>query len=1056
MRPTYAQVISDWLGIPFEKIRLVQGDTDRVASGRGTFGARSMVCAGGALRNAADEIVAKGKRFAAQMLEAAEGDIEFADGMFKVVGTDRKVPLMAVARASHAPAGPLAKIGMGLEAVGTYDPIPSCPNGCHIAEVEIDCETGQIELVRYVAVDDVGVALNPMLVDGQVHGGVAQGVGQVLMEHVAYDPDSGQLLVGFVHGLLHAARRRSAVDRGRAAQRSGQDQSARREGRGRGGRRGRAARGHERDPRRVEAAGGLRHRDAGHAGTRVARHRRRAKRRRGMNKFGIGQPVSRKEDPRFLMGRGRFVDDISLPGQTYAFVLRSPHAHARIRSVRTEAAKSAPGVLLVLTGADADADQMGGLPPMVMPEDMGGSKGGYRTVQPILVRNRVRHVGDRVALVVAETLAQAKDAAELIEVEYDTLPSVTALDDATRDGAPLIWDDAPGNVCFTMEIGDKAKADAAIALAHHVERIAVVNNRIASNPMEARAVLATHDPVIRRTSVWATSQAPHRLKQFVAAEVLKIPINELAVVAPDVGGGFGTKGQLYPEDSLVCWAARKLARPVKWIGERSECIATDAAGRDQLDEAEMAFDAEGHILAFRCRVDANMGAYISTAGSASPVSTLRMLTSVYRFPVIHAALRGVFTNTGPVGNYRGAGRPEATYMLERLLDGAAKKLGLDTVEIRRRNLIAPSAMPYQTHVDLVYDVGEFETVMDKTLALFDRKGFTERRAASERNGKLRGWGISPFLEFAAQFNERMGLRIEPDGSAVVLAGTHSHGQGHETVYAQLVSDWLGVPFEQVRLIQGDTERITYGRGTFASRSMTVGGTALRDAADQIVDKGRKIAAHILEAAEADVEFSDGVFRIAGTDRQVPLATVARAAHERAVGPLAKLGFVGLDGEATNFPAFNFPNGCHICEVEVDPETGAVSLERFIAVDDVGVALNPLLVDGQVHGGIAQGVGQALWENVAFERESGQLLSGSFMDYCMPRADDLPSFEVALHEVPTKTNPLGVKGAGEAGCVGAPAAAINAILDALTPYGVTDIAMPATAERVWRAIQQANR
>ena len=774
-----------------------------------------------------------------------------------------------------------------------------------------------------------------------------------------------------------------------------------------------------------------------------------------MNKFGIGQPVSRKEDPRFLMGRGRFVDDISLPGQTYAVVLRSPHAHARIVSIRTDAAKSAPGVLLVLTGADADADQMGGLPPMVMPEDMGGPKGGYRTVQPILVRDRVRHVGDRVALVVAETLAQAKDAAELIEVEYDALPSVTALDEATRDGAPLIWDDAPGNVCFTMEIGDKAKADAAVARAHHVERIAVVNNRIASNPLEARAVLATHDKVTRRTSVWATSQAPHRLKQFVASEVLKIPINDLAVVAPDVGGGFGTKGQLYPEDSLVCWAARRLARPVKWTGERSECIATDAAGRDQIDEAEMAFDEDGRILAFRVRVDANMGAYISTAGSASPVSTLRMLSSVYRIPAIYGALRGVFTNTGPVGNYRGAGRPEATYMVERLLDGAAKKLGIDRVEIRRRNMIAASAMPYQTHVDLIYDVGEFETVMDKTLALFDRNGFAARRAASERRGRLRGWGASPFLEFAAQFNERMGLRIEPDGSAVVLAGTHSHGQGHETVYAQLVTDWLGVPFEQIRLIQGDTERITYGRGTFASRSMTVGGTALREAADQIVAKGRKVAAHMLEAAEADVEFADGAFRIAGTDRRVLLAAVARAS-QAPVGPLAKLGFIGLQGEAAYFPAFNFPNGCHICEVEVDPETGAVTVERFIAVDDVGVALNPLLVDGQIHGGIAQGVGQALWEGVTFDRESGQLLSGSFMDYCMPRADDLPSFEVELHEVPTKTNPLGVKGAGEAGCVGAPAAAINAILDALTPLGVTDIAMPATAERVWRAIREANR
>jgi carbon-monoxide dehydrogenase large subunit len=774
-----------------------------------------------------------------------------------------------------------------------------------------------------------------------------------------------------------------------------------------------------------------------------------------MIKSGIGQPVSRKEDPRFLTGRGRFVDDIHLPGEAHAVVLRSPHAHALIRKVDTTQAQVAPGVLLVLTGADAEADQIGGLPPMFMPEDMGGDPGGKRTVQPILCADRVRHVGDRVALVVAETLAQAKDAAELIDVDYDPLPAVPDIAGARTDGAPLLWDHAPGNLCFTMSIGDAAATDAAFARAAHVERLDIVHNRLAPCPMEPRAALATHDAVLGRTTLWATSQAPHRLKQFIAGEVFRVPANEFAVDAPDVGGGFGAKGQLYPEDSLVCWASRRLGRPVRWTGERMESIATDAAGRDQLHHAEMAFAADGRILGLRAAVDANVGAYLSTAGSATPVSVLRLLSSVYAIPAVHGTLRGFFSNTNPVGNYRGAGRPEAAYTVERLIESGARALEIDPVELRRRNLIAPAAMPYRTHCDLTYDVGEFAMVMDKTLALADAGGFAARRAESERRGKLRGFGVAPFLEFAAQFNERMGLRIEADGSATILAGTHSHGQGHETIYAQLVAEWLGVDYDRVRLIQGDTERVPYGRGTFASRSATVGGAALREAADKIIEKGRKVAAAMLEAAESDIEFADGAFRIAGTDRRLPLATVAHAAASRAAGPLAKLGIIGLEAEAAHFPAFNFPNGCHVCEVEVDPETGAVALVCFAAVDDVGVAINPLLVDGQVHGGIAQGIGQALMEGVVYDPDSGQLLTGSLLDYSLPRADDFPAIKVGLHEVPTTTNPLGVKGAGEAGCIGAPAAAIAAILDALAPLGVSDIAMPATPERIWRAIRSAN-
>jgi carbon-monoxide dehydrogenase large subunit len=770
------------------------------------------------------------------------------------------------------------------------------------------------------------------------------------------------------------------------------------------------------------------------------------------NKFGIGQPVRRIEDPRFLTGRGCYVDDITLPHQTYAAILRSPHAHARIKSIDTAKAKAAPGVLLVLTGEDAAREQLGGLSTMAMPEDMGGPK-GHRTVQPILCKDMVRHVGDRVALVVAETLEQAKDAAELIEVDYEPLPSVTSLAQARAPGAPLVYQESPGNVCYTLMMGNKDAAEAAFAKAHHVERITLVNNRISANAMEPRAALGNFDPATGRYTIYTSSQGPHRQKQSIAA-ILRVPETKMHAISRDVGGGFGMKGQGYPEDPLVVWAAGKLERPVKWTADRSESLLSDTHGRDQIDDVEMAFDKDGKILGLRVRIDHNLGAYISGAGNVPPLQTLWMLSGVYAIPAIHGISRSLFTHTNPVGTYRGAGRPEASYLLERVIDNAARALKLDPAELRRKNLIAAKAMPYKTvHGPLSYDSGEFETVMDMALAKADRKGFAARRADSERRGKKRGLGIAYYIEISNVFNERMGLRLESDGSAVIYAGTFSHGQGHETAFAQLLTDWLGVPFDRVRLVQGDTDAVAIGRGTFGARSASVGGSALKKAANEVIEKGKKFAAHMLEAAESDIEFADGMFKVAGTDRKLPLGAVARAAYAPA-GPLAMIGPIGLEAVGTDNAVSNFPNGCHVAEVEVDPATGGVEIVRYLAVDDVGTVINPLLVDGQVHGGVAQGIGQVLLENIEYDPESGQLLSGSFMDYGMPRADDMPSIEVDLHVVPTKTNPLGVKGAGEAGSVAAPPAVMNAILDALAPMGVKHIEMPATPERIWRAIAGA--
>ncbi len=767
-----------------------------------------------------------------------------------------------------------------------------------------------------------------------------------------------------------------------------------------------------------------------------------------MNKFGIGQPVPRLEDPRFITGRGRFVDDIALPRQCHGVLVMSPHAHARIKRVETAKAKAAAGVLAVLTGADVEADKLGALVP-VMPEDMGGPK-GLRTLRPILVSGKVRAVGDRVAFVVAETLQQARDAAELVEVEYEPLPAVIAVEDALKPGAPAVWDEAPDNVAVTLMMGDKDATDAAFAAAKHVVSLKLINNRIIANSIEPRAAIGAYHPDSDSYTLYSTSQNPHGTRAHVAGNVLKIPENKLRVISPDVGGGFGMKNGGYPEDALVVWASRRCGgRPVKWVSTRAEAFLADTHGRDQVVTGELALDAHGKILGLRVDALHDMGSHVFEASMVVPLFALRLAPGVYDIPAVHAVGRAVFTNTVPLHPYRGAGRPEATYLIEQLLDRAARVLGVDPIELRRRNFIPAAAMPHKVPTGMTYDSGDFVHVMDECLKLADWNGFAGRAAASKKNGKLRGRGIGYFLEEAAVFNDRMVLRFDPSGTLTILAGTHSHGQGHQTVYAQMVGEWLGVPYDSIRFVQGDTEEVPIGRGTYGSRSMHVGGNALKRAADGIIEKARPMAAMMMEAAAGDLEFKDGHFRIVGTDRALPLTEVAKAFYRPVFLPPQF--DVGLEASGT-FAAEppNYPNGCHVCEVEIDPQTGVVTLVRYAAVDDVGRVMNHLLCEGQIHGGVAQGVGQALMESIVFDA-AGQLLTGSFQDYAMPRADDFPDLVSELAEVPAKTNPLGVKGAGEAGATGAPPAVISAILDALTPLGIEHIDMPATPHKVWQAI-----
>lgn len=768
---------------------------------------------------------------------------------------------------------------------------------------------------------------------------------------------------------------------------------------------------------------------------------------------GIGQSARRVEDRRFLTGRGQYIDDIRLPRMAHGVVLTSPYAHARIVSVDASRARAAPGVLCVLTGQDVIDEGLGGIPPLIMPEDFGGPKGGYRTRRPLLAGDKARCVGDRIAFVVAETQTQARDAAELVDVEYDPLDSVTALDDAVRKGAPQLWDEAPGNQCCMVMYGNADATEAAFKRAAHVTSLRLESNRLCANSLEPRGAIGVFDDAAETYTLYTSSQNPHGVRSMLCNHVFAMPETMLRVISPDVGGGFGMKADAYPEDGLVLLAARQCGRPVKWVPGRSESIACDNHGRDQVVHGEMALDRDGKILGIRARSMHAFGAYAVSAAVAPLVFAMRFIPGVYDVPAFHGVNVGVFTNTSPTGPYRGAGRPEATYVVERLLDRAAAELGLDAAEIRRRNLIRTDQLPYSTQTDFVYDSGDFVGLFDQCLALSDTAGLAQRKAQSREKGLLRGRGIGFFIEQGGVFNDQMSLRFDPGGMVTILAGTHSHGQSHATVFSQLVCEWLGVPFGSIRYVQGDTDKVPFGRGTYAARSSMIGGCALRMAADKIIETARPVAAELLGVEPGQLSYANGVYTGPGGEQKIALTDVAKAFFIPA-GPMSQLG-VGLQATGTwNADPPNFPNGCHICEVEVDPDTGAVRIDRYTAIDDIGTVLNPMVAEGQVQGGVAQGIGQALFEHVIYDRDSGQLLTGSFMDLGMPRAGDLPAFNLAFAEVPCKTNPLGVKGVGEGGAIGAPAAVMNAVFDALGPLGVTQLDMPATPPRVWQAIQAA--
>ncbi len=771
-----------------------------------------------------------------------------------------------------------------------------------------------------------------------------------------------------------------------------------------------------------------------------------------MEKFGTAQPLRRFEDQRLLLGGGRYVDDINLPGQAYGYVLRSPHAHAVLKSIDIAAAKAMPGVVAIYTSKDLVADGIGERPCGVPIKNQDGSA-RPNLPYPVLATDKVRHVGDAVAFVVAETLAQARDAAEAVMVDYEELPGVSDMNEAIKPGAPQIHDAAPGNLAFDWANYDKAAVDAAFAAAKHVVKLDVVNNRIVVASMEARAAIGSYDEASDRITLHANTQGVHSVRGMLAGAILKIPVEKLRVVTPDVGGGFGMKLFLYAEHALVTYAARKLKRAVKWTSDRSEAFLSDTQGRDNLSSAELALDAEGKFLALRVKTLANMGGYLSNFAPFIPtIAGTRVLSGQYRIPAIYVEVKGVITNTVPVDAYRGAGRPEANYLVERLVEAAARQLGIDSTELRRRNFIQPSAFPYSTPTGLVYDSGEFAQNLTLALKATDHAGFPARRKAARARGKYRGYGIGCYLEATAgPTEERAEIKFEANGSVTLLVGTQSTGQGHETAYMQIISEKLGIPFDKIRVVQGDSDAIKSGGGTGGARSLYAEGGALVGAADTVIEKGKAMAGHLLEAAASDIEFVAGQFRITGTDRGMSLLDVAAAAKDASKRPAGMEG--GLDAEQVLNLQGTFPNGCHIAEVEVDPDTGRVQTVAYSVVDDMGRVINPMIVEGQAHGGIAQGLGQALLENAAYDR-NGQLLSGSFMDYGMPRADDMPDIGFELNVVPCVTNILGVKGAGEAGTVGAAPAVMNAIIDALSELGVTKLDMPATPEAVWRAIHGA--
>jgi carbon-monoxide dehydrogenase large subunit len=782
-----------------------------------------------------------------------------------------------------------------------------------------------------------------------------------------------------------------------------------------------------------------------------------------MNAPLMGARIQRKEDYRFLTGAGQYTDDVALPGQTYAAFVRSPHAHAAIRKISKARALKHPGVLAVFDGEDL---KLGSLPCGWLITDTAGQP-MKEPPHPCLAQGKVRYVGDHVAVVVAETLNAARDAAELVEVDYEVLPAIVETARARAKGAPVVHDIAPDNTCYVWAIGDQAATDAAFAKAAHVTRLDLVNNRLIPNAIEPRAANGLYSRSDDSYTLYVSSQNPHVERLLMTAFVMGLPEHKVRVVAPDVGGGFGSKIYLYAEDVVVTWAAKQLNRPVKWTADRSESFLSDAHGRDHVSTVELAMDKDGRFLGLRVKTTANMGAYLSTFASCIPtILYATLLAGQYATPAIHCEVTAVFTNTAPVDAYRGAGRPEATYVVERIVEQAAREMKLDPAEIRRRNFI--TSFPYQTPVALQYDTGDYNATLEGAIQLADVAGFPARRKASESKGKLRGLGYCAYIEacgiapsnIAGALGARAGLfeagevRVHPTGSVTVFTGSHSHGQGHETTFAQVVADRLGLTMDAVDIVHGDTSKVLFGMGTYGSRSLSVGGTAIVKALDKIVAKGRKIAAHLMEAAEADIEYDRGVFKVAGTDKQKTFGEVAFAAYVPHNYPLDKLE-PGLNENAFYDPTnFTFPAGTYVCEVEIDPDTGVVKVEKFTAVDDFGKIVNPMIVEGQVHGGLTQGIGQALLEGCRYDPESGQLVTGSFMDYAMPRADDVPSYALDTRETPCTHNPLGVKGCGEAGAIGSPAALMNAITDALAPYGITDLPMPASPQTVWRAIQNS--
>lgn len=783
---------------------------------------------------------------------------------------------------------------------------------------------------------------------------------------------------------------------------------------------------------------------------------------------GIGAAVRRTEDYRFLTGNGSYVDDMNRPNQTYAYILRSPHAHANIKSIDLSAAQAAPGVVAIFTGKDVAADEVGGIPCGWGITNVDGTPMA-EPVHPIIAADVVQHVGDQVAVIIAESYTQAKDAAELVDVDYEELGAVVTGPDAIAEGAPQVWPDAPGNVCYDWEIGDRSAVDAAFEKAAHVTSLDLVNNRLIANPIEPRAAIGEYNSTDDSYTLYTTSQNPHVIRLLMGAFVLQLPEHKLRVVAPDVGGGFGSKIFHYAEEAIVTWASQKVRRPIKWTAERSDSFVSDAHGRDHVTHAELALDENGKFIALRVKTIANMGAYLSTFAPCIPtILHATLLAGVYTTPAILCEIKAVFTNTVPVDAYRGAGRPEASYLVERLVTAAGKELGIDQAEIRRRNYIQPDAFPYDTPVALQYDTGDYEATLDQALTLGDYAGFEKRREESAANGMLRGIGLSTYIEacgiapsnVAGALGARAGLfeaaqvRVHPTGSVTVFTGSHSHGQGHETTFAQIVSDTLGIPIEGVVISHGDTDKVPFGMGTYGSRSLSVGGSAIMSALQKVIEKGKKIAAHQLEASAADIEFKDGQFTVKGTDKTKAFGEIAFAAYVPHDYPLDELE-PGLDETAFYDPKnFTFPSGTYVCEVEIDPETCTTRIAAFSCVDDFGNIVNPMIVEGQVHGGLAQGIGQALLEGCVYDRDTGQLLTGSYIDYTMPRASDFPNFEVGTTCTPCTHNVLGVKGCGEAGAIGSPPAVINAVIDALAPLGVSDIQMPATPVNVWNAIQKA--